>query len=114
MLFQSNWNGEAEAAFLGVYENPGEVWAHRGEVEAGREILLNCGPHGWIIVRQETPERVVITGAAGGPGADSFAAVMDALEAFFPVVCVETYREGLTKMLRQRGYQIDHVRLYKK
>lgn len=89
----------------------GHVWAHRADVESGAELLLDARPYGWVTARLERMD-VVLTGAAGEPG--GFGPVLDAMEAYFQAVYVETYREGIVKMLQDRGYSVDHVRLFKK
>lgn len=112
MLTQHNWNAAAEAAFQAAYgDDAGMVAAHREDVEAGREILLNAGAFGWVTARLEHRE-IVITGAAGSIG--GFAAVLATLEANYAVVFVETFRKGLVKLLGQRGYALDHVRMFKR
>jgi hypothetical protein len=112
MLRQVPWDATAEAAFLESYGEPGQVAAHRSAVEAGTELLMECGGYGFATLRLESDGGVVVTGAAGEAG--GFDYTFDALEAFFPCVSVETYRDGLLKKLRRRGYQLDHVRLFKR
>lgn len=111
MLRQVTWTPEAEAAFAAAYGNEGEVTTHREDVAAGRELLMDCGPHGWITLKLEPRGVAIITGAAGESG--GFEPVLDALEAFFSCVCVETYREGLVRKLKARGYGVDCLRLFK-
>lgn len=112
MLRQVAWTDAATAAFAAAYAEDGQADAHREEVAAGRELLMECADYGFITLRLEPRDVAVITGAACSPGA--FGPVLAALEAFFPCVCVETYREGLVMMLKKAGYMVDHLRLYKR
>lgn len=111
-LVQTAWNADSEAAFLAAYGDAGEVDAHREDCEIGAEILLRAGHLGWLTIRLERRNRVVITGAAGKEGA--FSQVLALLESHYPCVCVETYREGLVKKLLAAGYAVDHLRLFKR
>lgn len=112
-LVARRWSTDAEQAFREAYgDDEGQIQHHRGEVEKGRELLLDAGPYGFLTVRHESGGSLVVTGAAGKPG--GLDAVLDTLEAAFPCVCIETYREGLLKLLKRRSYAVDHVRMYKK
>lgn len=112
-LVQTAWNDEAQAAFLLAYDgDAGSVSFLRDEVEIGAEILLKAEALGWLTVRLERQNKIVITGAAGEAGA--FSAVLALLESTYPCVCVETYRHGLVKQLLAAGYAIDHLRLFKR
>lgn len=111
MIRQVSWSDAAESAFMAVYDDDGEVSAHREAVEDGRELLMDGGPHGFFTLRLELDGEAVITGLAGNPG--GFEPMRLALEAFFPRVAVETYSEALVKKLKSVGYAVDYVRLFK-
>lgn len=111
MLRQVAWSEAAETAFYAVYGDAGEVAAHREAVAAGRELLMDGGPHGMFTMRLEDDGGAVVTGLAGNPG--GFDPMRLALEAFFPCVSVETYRESIVRRLKAEGYTVDYVRLFK-
>lgn len=112
MIRQVAWSDAAEAAFMAAYGDEGEVSAHRLSVLAGKELLMDGGPHGLLTLRIEPSGIAVVTGLAGQPG--GFDPLLDALEAFFKEVEIETYRETIVRKLKTRGYDVDYVRLYRK
>lgn len=111
MLLQVAWSDAAESAFMAVYGDEGEVSMHRAAVAEGSELLMDGGPHGFLTLRIESDGVAVVTGLAGNKG--GFDPMRLALEAYFPCVAVETYREPIVKKLQACGYAVDYVRLYK-
>lgn len=114
-LTQQAWTDEAEKAFVSAYADARPVNFHADAVRAGREVLFKAEGLGFMTAEVDSLDgarRIVVTGAAGEAG--GFDAVLDTLEANFAVVCVETYRDGLLEMLKARGYEVDHVRVFKR